>query len=249
MRTGGTVTLGTAAGDQPVTVVGVVPALPTGEAGRPGVLVDLRTLADLRAASGLAAADATRPGEWWLALRDGRAGPALKELAAHPDWGRAAGDRLALRDELLDAPLGAALQSALVLGFAAALAFAVVAFVVNAVVSARERAREFTVLRALGVPPRQVAGMLAVEQAFLVGLGLAGGLMLGLLVARLVVPKIVLTVQAAAPYPPADLVVRWPLVLGVTAGVALVLALVVAVLLRVLHRRGLGADLRAGEDR
>ncbi|WP_131743453.1 FtsX-like permease family protein, partial [Actinomadura roseirufa] len=159
-----------------------------------------------------------------------------------------AGDRAALRRRLRDAPLGAALQGALVLGFGAALVFAVIAFVVNAAVSVRERAREFAVLRVLGVHPRQVAGMLAVEQAFLVGLGLLGGLVLGLVVGRLVIPHIVLGVQAAPPYPPADLIVQWPVLLALLAGVGAALGLVLPVVLRVLRRRGLGAGLRAGEE-
>jgi hypothetical protein len=91
--------------------------------------------------------------------------------------------------------------------------------------------------------------MLAVEQAILVGLGLLGGLVLGLVVAKLVVPHIVLTVQAAPPYPPATLSVPWLAVLGLAAGVAVMLGLVLMVVIRVLRRRGLGGDLRAGEDR
>jgi ABC-type antimicrobial peptide transport system permease subunit len=136
-----------------------------------------------------------------------------------------------------------------VLGFGAALAFAVIAFVVNAAVTAGERTREFAVLRALGVHPRQVAGMLAIEQAYLVVLGLLGGTLLGLVVARLVVPHVVLSVQAAQPYPPAELVVQWPVVLAVLAGVAAVLGLVLPPVIRVLRRRDPGAGLRVGEDR
>ncbi|MCQ0005855.1 ABC transporter permease [Actinomadura madurae] len=119
----------------------------------------------------------------------------------------------------------------------------------NAAVTAGERHREFAVLRALGVHPRQVAGMLAIEQAYLVALGLLGGTVLGLVVARLVVPHIVLSVQAAQPYPPADLVVQWPVVLGVLAAVAAVLGLVLAPVVRTLRRRDPGAGLRVGEDR
>ena len=139
-------------------------------------------------------------------MRGGRTAPAVHALADHPQWGEVAADRVETRAELRDAPLGAALQGALVLGFGAALAFAVIAFVVNAAVTAGERTREFAVLRALGVHPKQVAGMLAIEQAYLVALGLLGGTFLGLVVARLVVPHVVLSVQAADPYPPADIV-------------------------------------------
>ncbi|MDL4772562.1 FtsX-like permease family protein [Actinomadura xylanilytica] len=246
---GGTTTLATGDGDQPVKVTAVVRALPSTPPDQPAALVDLPTLAERRIAAGSAGPESVRPAEWWASVRGERTAPAVRELAAHSAWGTAEGDRIALRDELRDAPLGAALQGALMLGFGAALAFAVIAFVVNAAVSVRERTREFTVLRTLGVRSGQLAGMLAVEQAFLVVLGLAGGLVLGLVVAQLVVPDIVLNVQAAPSYPPADLVVRWPLVLAMLAGVAAILGLVLLLLIRVLRRRGLTAGLRAGEDR
>ncbi|MEV4005660.1 FtsX-like permease family protein [Actinomadura sp. NPDC049753] len=246
---GGTVTVNTIDGDQPVKVAGIAPALPSVPPGRPGVLVDLPTLTQSRLAVDGSGGETITPREWWASVHGGRTAPAVRELARHPAWGEVAADRVETRARLRDAPLGAALQGALVLGFAAALAFAVIAFVVNAAVTAGERHREFAVLRALGVPPRQVAGMLATEQAYLVGLGLLGGTVLGLVVARLVVPHVVLSVQAAEPYPPADLVVQWPVVLAVLGGVAAVLGLVLAPVIRTLRRRNLGAGLRVGEDR
>ncbi|MEU6746192.1 ABC transporter permease [Spirillospora sp. NPDC046719] len=245
---GATLTLSTVDGDQPVKVIGIVSALPTTTPGAPGVLVDLPTLVQERLAAGRAGPDSTRPGEWWASVRGDRTGPAAKAAGAHREWGEVTGDRAALRSRLRDAPLGAALQGALVLGFGSALAFAVIAFVVNAAVTAGQRSREFAVLRALGVHPRQVTGMLAVEQAFLVVLGLAGGTALGLIVARLVVPHLVVGVQATKPYPPAVLIVQWPLVAAMLAGTAAVLGLVLPPVIRVLRRRDVGAGLRAGEE-
>ncbi|MBO2447237.1 FtsX-like permease family protein [Actinomadura barringtoniae] len=243
---GGTVSIRMSDGDQPVKVIGIVPALPATPPGRPAALVDLPTLAERRLARGDAV---DPPREWWASVTGERTAPAAAALAAHREWGQVAGDRVELHRRLRDAPLGAALQGALVMGFGAALAFAVIAFSVNAAVAARERAREFSVLRALGVPERQVAAMLAVEQTFLIAIGLLGGLVLGLAVARLVVPHVVLTVQAAPPYPPAELVVRWPIVLAVLAGVAVLLGLVLAVTVLVLRRNVVAGTLRAGEDR
>ncbi|TDD80564.1 ABC transporter permease [Actinomadura darangshiensis] len=245
---GGTVTVDTAAGDQPIKVVGVAPALPTVPAGEPGALVDLPTLTERRLAATGADPVTVAPGEWWTSVRGGRAGPAVRALAAHPGWGRAETDRAALRTRLRDAPLGAGLQGALVLGFGTGLAFAVIAFVVNAAVTAGERSREFGVLRVLGVRPRQVLGMLAIEQAYLVVLGLLGGTALGLVVARLAVPHIVLGVRAARPYPPVAAVFPWPVLLGMIAGVTAVLGLVLPPVIAALRRRNLAAGLRVGQD-
>ncbi|GAA1581552.1 ABC transporter permease [Actinomadura kijaniata] len=249
---GGALVLRAPDGDVRAEVVGIARALPTLPPDRPAVLFDLPTLADRHLAFHGTPAESLQPREWWAAADGARTGPAVRAVRAAPGLGTVAGDRPALRRALLDAPLGAALQGALVLGFGAALAFAVIAFVVNGVVAAHERSREFTVLRALGVPPGKVAGMLAIEQAFLVALGLLGGLGLGLLVAWLVVGETVQSVRAAQAvpaFPAAEPAVPWPPVLGMAAGIAAVLALVLAVLLRTLRRRGLGGDLRAGEDR
>jgi hypothetical protein len=241
---GGRLTLDEPAGPLPVTVAGIVPALPSTAPGEPGVLVDWRAYTDRSAvATGLDSV----PTEWWLAT-GGDTGPAARALARHPEWTGGVVDRMALRRELRDAPLGAALQGALVLGFLAALGLAVVGFAVNAAVSARERRAEFAVLRALGVSARQVFGMLGVEQVFLVLLGLAGGLALGLAIGRVVIPHSVLTVRATAPYPEVRLVVPWPPILALLAGVPALLAAVLAVLVRFLRRRGLGAAIRIGED-
>jgi predicted lysophospholipase L1 biosynthesis ABC-type transport system permease subunit len=246
---GDTVTVTTAGRNQPITVTGIVPALPSVPVDEPAALVDLPTLTERRlAATGADPVDIT-PTEWWASINGGRTAPAVRALTARPGVGEVLADRPALRARLRDAPLGVGLQSALALGFGTALAFAAAAFLLNAVVTAGERAHEFAVLRILGVHPRQVAGMLAIEQAYLVALGLLGGTALGLVVARLTVPHIVVDVRATRPYPPAEAVVQWPVLLAMVVGVTATLGLVLVPMAAALRRRALGADIRAGEDR
>jgi len=242
---GGRLTLTEPYGPQPVTVSGIVPALPSTSPNEPAVLIDWRAYADR---STVITGTDTAPTEWWLATR-GDTGPAVRALARHPALTAGVVDRMALRRELRDAPLGAALQGAFVLGFLAALGLAVLGFAVNAAVSARERRAEFAVLRALGVSTRQVFGMLGVEQVFLVVLGLVGGLALGLVIGRIVIPHSVLTVRATAPYPPVRLIVPWPSIIGLLACVPALLAVVLALLVRSLRRRGFDSAVRIGEDR
>ncbi|AQZ65697.1 ABC transporter integral membrane protein [[Actinomadura] parvosata subsp. kistnae] len=218
-----------------VKVVGVVETMPTTPAGQQALLVDWQTMQ----AHELAAAQLPRPAtEWWLAAGD--TAPAVAALGGHPEWDVTALDQRALAAALRDDPLASGLQGALMLGFGAALVFAVLGFLVNAAVAARERLAEFAILRALGVSSRQMLGMLAVEQAFVVGLSLVAGTALAVVVGVLVVPHIVLTGQAAAVTPGVVLDIPWTATGVMLALVAAVLFAIVAGLARHLRRQGHG---------
>ncbi|MEV4564172.1 ABC transporter permease [Nonomuraea sp. NPDC049419] len=220
-----------------VKVAGVVESMPTTTAGQQAVLADWETMQ----AYELALAQPPRPAtEWWLGTDD--PGAATAALKSHPEWDVTVLDQRALAATLQDDPLASGLQGALMLGFLAALVFAALGFLVNAAVAARERLAEFAILRALGVSPRQVFGMLAMEQAFVVGLSLLAGTGLAIVVGELVVPHIVLTGQAAAVTPGVLLDIPW-------AATALMLVLVTAVLFAILAGlartvRGQGLSLR-----
>ncbi|MEU8403816.1 ABC transporter permease [Nonomuraea sp. NPDC048892] len=204
-----------------VVVAGIVTSMPTSAPAQQAVLADWETLQTYE----LASAQPSRPAtEWWLAAAG--TAPAREILRRNPQWDVTAIDRRELAAELRDDPLAGALQGALTLGFAAALGFAVLGFLVNAVVAARERRAEFAVLRALGAGFRQVFGMLVTEQAFVIGLSLAAGTGLAVLVGSLVVPRVVLTGQASAVTPGVLFHVPW-------AAVAAMLVLVTAVLVAI----------------
>ncbi|WP_424535230.1 FtsX-like permease family protein [Sphaerisporangium viridialbum] len=229
-----------------VTVAGVVQAMPGTPAGTAAVLADLPSLQAQDIAS---ARDPRVAGEWWMSTRDGDTAAAVTALATHIEWDQAVVDLGSLTRRFRDDPLASGLQGALILGFAAALVFAVLGFLVNAAVAARERVAEFAILRALGVSFRQIFGLLAVEQAFLIGLSLVGGTLLAVGVASLVVPHIVLTGQAASVTPAVLLDVPWPATLGMLAGITALLFAIIAGLTRSLRRQGLGRALRIGDDR
>jgi hypothetical protein len=229
-----------------VSVAGIVDAMPGTPPGIPAVLADLPTLLSRDVAT---ARDTHAAGEWWMSARDGDTAAAAAELARHPEWDQTVVDLGSLTRRLRDDPLASGLQGALILGFAAALVFAVLGFLVNAAVAARERVAEFAILRALGVSFRQIFGLLAVEQAFLIGLSLVGGTLLAVGVAALVVPHIVLTGQAASVTPAVLLDIPWPTTLAILVAVAALLFSIVAGLARSLRRQGLGRALRIGEDR
>ncbi|MER5735114.1 ABC transporter permease [Streptomyces sp. NPDC002262] len=197
-----------------------------------GVLVDLTAVnRHLAAIDPLAP---VAPTEWWLTPEPGAADGVAKALRTAADG--TAGE-LVVRDEiaaeLLGDPLGAGPHTALMAAAAAAAALAAVGFAVGSAGSVRERSAEFAVLRALGAPRRRLARLLAAEQGVLIGVGLLVGLALGSLLARVVVPLVVLTGRATRPVPP--VLVELPLgeVALLLAGVAaLPLAVVAAIALR-----------------
>ncbi|MFF0554516.1 FtsX-like permease family protein [Streptomyces sp. NPDC004266] len=174
------------------------------------------------------------PDEWWLTVAPGRADAVAKALRARADADPA---QVLVRDEvaaeLLGDPLGAGPNAALMAVAAAAAALAAVGFGVGSAGAMRERSAEFGVLRALGAPQRKLARLIAAEQGLLIGIGLLVGIGLGTVLARTVVPLVVLTGQAARPVPP--VLVELPLgqVALLLAGVAaLPLAIVAAIALR-----------------
>jgi hypothetical protein len=245
LRIGAAVSLSLGGKATSVEPIAVVPALPGTAAGEPAVMADLATLAARNLAAG------RRPNavnEWWLATRNGDTAPAAAELLRHPEWDQTIVDRAALIRQLRDDPLAGGLQGALVLGFLAALVFALLGFLVNAAVAARERTSEFALLRALGVSHRQVFGLLAVEQTFIVALSLVAGTALAVAVAVLVVPHIVLTGQATAVTPGVLLDIPWAPTAALLVVVTVALFAIVAGLARQLRRQGLGRALRIGED-
>ncbi|WP_309093987.1 FtsX-like permease family protein [Streptomyces sp.] len=190
-----------------VRIVRSVEALPTTGTGLGGDDTDGGALLlDLRAVDAVLAHRASAPlvpTEWWVSTAPGRAAEVAAGLRARPDL---TARQVLVRDEtaaeLLRDPLGAGPRSALTAVAVAAVLLAAGGFAVSAAGARRERSAEFAVLRALGAPRRDLARLVATEQSLLVGAGLLAGLGLGAVLARAVVPLIVLTSGAARPVPP-----------------------------------------------
>ncbi|MFF8836691.1 FtsX-like permease family protein [Streptomyces sp. NPDC015130] len=195
------------------------------------LLVDLASVNHYLSTDETASVPAT---EWWLTVAPGRADEVAAALRARPSTDPA---QILVRDEtaadLLGDPLGAGPNAALMAVAAAGAALAAVGFAVGSAGAMRERSAEFGVLRALGTPQRRLARLIAAEQGVLITVGLLVGLGLGTVLARAVVPLVVLTGQAARPVPP--VLVELPLgqVALLVAGVAVLpLAIVAAIALR-----------------
>ncbi|GAA2479499.1 ABC transporter permease [Streptomyces thermolineatus] len=240
---GGTAVLEIPGARLTVRVTGSVRSLPTAPTHGPdaaggAVLLDLDAVNRAllaRSAGGL------RPGEWWLAAEPGAARSVAAVLRARPD-----GVSLLVRDERAHEsatdPLGAGPRSALPAVATAAAALAAAGLAVAALGSLRERADEFTVLRALGVRHRRIRAAVAAEYGLLAAATVSAGVVLGTFLAHLLVPLTVLTDGAARPVPEA-VVVLPP---GLVAVLAAVVAVVPLIAAAAVGRRPDAAALREG---
>jgi len=231
---------------RPLQILGSFSAFPTHDpdAG-PLILIDMPTFMALQyqTSGRIDIAD-----EWWLAIDNDDAEAIASRLGDAPYSSWRIADRFSQAELFRTDPVALGIIGALSLGFVSAALFAVIGFVVSAAVSARERLTEFSLLRALGLSPRQLSGWLSLENGLLVLISLIGGTALGLLMAWMVLPFVTLTQDASEVVPGIIVAIPWRSILlleGLTIGALAVVVLALAVLLR---RVGLGTVLRLGEE-
>ncbi|MER5863021.1 FtsX-like permease family protein [Kitasatospora sp. NPDC002040] len=229
------------AGGQPVLITGEIAVLPGYERGQGHLLLDLRALAAARAPGG-----ATPPVDvrWWLsssdpaatwAAADGRGGFGLAQSARRVATG------------LADDPFRTGLHCAWLLVLVTAPLFAVTALTLHTVSAVRARRRDFAVLRALGVRRAELTALLRAEQVAVTALPVLLGGLLGLLLADLLLPLLVLDDTSAALFPALDAAPGRPAAALTVLASGLLLALAVLVLTRLLARVDLVRALRAGD--
>ena len=174
---------------------------------------------------------------WWLRTAGGQVPrlPAGLDLSVTD---RASQQAALLGNQLLKAPR----QAMLATGVAAVL-LGVLGFSVSVAASLRSRRTQSAVFAALGVGKNAQAGQLCLEQCALSVPAAAAGLLAGIGLARLIVPAITLTANAAEPVPSALVIVP----VGPAVALALVTAAVpaVAAALTVARRPDPAAQLRA----
>lgn len=202
-----------------ITPVEALDHLPTLTDG-PGVLVDQSALTDVLQAAGAQPENIT---EWWLKTR----GHVV--LAGLPP-GTSTASLATVAQSLLANPLSLASQQALLSLAIAAVLLALIGMLVS-IVTASERSRDMALLDALGMPPRQIARLLGLEQGLTAVAPSAIGLLFGALLSELVIPAVTLTPQAGKPIPPVSVQVPWLVaaVVAVALAVLPTLAITVAV--------------------
>jgi hypothetical protein len=206
----------------PARIVGVAKRVPTvpAESG-PFVLAEESRVAT---AVNAGAPGQGTPAEIWVSSHDGTATEAA--LRRPPFAALALSSRSQLEHALSTDPLAHA--TALALGAAAlvALVLAVLGFWVGILSEVRDERSDFFDLEVQGLAPRALRAQLRARAVMLIVLGLAGGLILGLLLSRLVVSLVRISGATNVPEPPLRFDAAWPLV-GVSILTLLVLALAV----------------------
>jgi hypothetical protein len=213
-------------------LVGTVAAFPDG-----GVLVaDQAAVQDALATLG--AGGSLPVTDWWLATVTGAAPAGLPA-------GWPVTDTDALTSRLESDPLSAApVHAAAAVAVAGAL-LAALGFCVSVAASARERRSQHALLAALGVPPAAQARLFCLEEALISIPATAVGLVIGVVLARVMVPALTVTATGAVPVPPALLALPLGWVLPLAAALAMVP--VVAAAVTALRQPDPAAELRAAE--
>ncbi|MBP0451457.1 hypothetical protein J5Y04_18170 [Kitasatospora sp. RG8] len=227
---------------QKVRITGETDVLPGYDRRHGHLLLDLRALAANRALTGLAPpADV----HWWLTSDD----PAATRAAAdgHAGFGRVQSVPQAA-DGLANDPFRAGLRCAWLLVVVTAPLIAVTALTLHTVGAVRARQREFAVLRALGVKRGELSALLRAEQVVVTAVPVLFGGLLGLLLAALLLPLVVLDDGSNPVFPALTAAPGRPAAVLTVLAVGLLLAPAVLVLTRLLARVDLVRALRAGED-
>jgi hypothetical protein len=228
--------------DVAVQITGTVTAVP-GTTDASALLVDLPSLADkLSYEYGVVRS----PQEWWLATRPG--GHTAAATAAAKLSGLQVLDRRTAAQEAGRDPYGVGARAALFAAALGALLLAAMGIGVDVRATVRRRMNELAVLQTLGAGPRLLARSLIAEQAFLGGIGVLAGLLVGIGVAVTMAPLVILTPAAGQPVPSVLLDLAWWPVAATAAGLFL-LKLGLSALIAVSARERLAAaQLRIGAD-
>jgi hypothetical protein len=223
----------------PMRIVAEVASFPTVTEPGGALIADLGGLQEYLARQSVAPLPVT---QWWLATSGGGVPAAL---TARLPAGTSATSAAALTRALTADPLSSAPQLALLAMAAAAVLLAITGFWVSVAADVHQRRGQAAVLAALGVTRREAALQLIGEKLLVSLPSAALGVLLGMGVARLLVPALTLTPAAGLPVPPAltlyDLPQAIPLALATAALPA------VAAVLAATRRPDPAADLRAAE--
>lgn len=191
------------------------------------------------------------PQEAWLRLKPGTEGQTVVEALIEQPSAYAVSNVWnadALHRKLASDPLTVGLTGLLWLAFGTALSLSVLSVLSYALLTAQRRKVEFGLLRALGLAPRHLLAALGLEQALVLGPGLAAGAFLGAELSRLILPFLAVTERGQRIVPPFRVETELPALGAFGLALLLILAGLLAVTLMLLRRLTVAATLRLGEE-
>ncbi len=145
-------------------------------------------------------------------------------------------------------PLGLGLLGLMYLAFIMALALSVVGLLTYSGLTAQARRTEFGMLRALGLSSLRVVGALALEQLFVMGIGVALGALLGWVLSSQVVPTLALGAAGEGVTPPFVMRVGVDRLIEYALLMLVVMLLVLSSSLLLVRQLSLARTLRLGDE-
>ena len=145
-------------------------------------------------------------------------------------------------------PLALGLRSVTLFGYLLTAVLSLAGFGTHFYLTTRQHSRTYVVLRALGLSPRQLYGMLLLEQVVLIVSGLALGTGLGLLLNRVTLPGLPLSLGGRPPVPPFLAETNWRAVGGIYLSLAVAFLASLALATVALWRVKLHRQLRVDEE-
>ncbi|MBN2305073.1 MAG: FtsX-like permease family protein [Anaerolineae bacterium] len=199
------------------------------------------------------------PDEVWLKFGNGvdeRSEDAVRDFLREQSSAESGGGVVILSDvtlaeelgRLRTNPLGLGLLGLMYLAFIMALALSVVGMLTYAGLTAQARRTEFGVLRALGQSSLRVVGMLALEQLFVMAIGVTLGAGLGWVLSSQVVPTLALGATGENVIPPFVMRVEMRRIIEYGLMMVVVLGLVLSSSLLLVRQLSLARTLRLGEE-
>ena len=233
-----------------VTIVGAFDYFPALDVFRRSYLV-----ADLASVSAYANLEATggelRPNEIWMTT-NGAPEDRAELIAAledsRPFPSRDIYDReQALADSQVDPMVEAGWRALLFVAFAAVLLLSGLGFLVHAYVSFKNREIQFALMRTVGFSMGQLTTLVLLEQALVIGAGLALGTWMGGRLGATMMPFLSHNDQGTRTLPPFIVDVNWGVLAITYLAMALLFAIIIAGVILLVRRISLQRILRLGE--
>ena len=232
-----------------VQIVGIVDYFPSLDTIRQRWLIadldSMLTFANLDPASGEVVGN-----EAWLTVGDvGLDRAALVDgLSKSPFPAENVFDReTGLANARVDPFVDAGWQALLFVAFATMLVLSLVGFTLHAYLSFRDREGQFALLRSIGLSTGQLAALMWLEQAIVVGSGLALGTWMGKQLGAIIMPFIGSDETGRQPLPPFVLEINWPTLLGTYSAMLAVFAIVIVSVIFTVRRIALQQVLKMGD--